>query len=199
MNEKDHGLHLVKQPGWRGRFIECQLRELAGEKLSLEDAEFTAAIIAAGGVMPGLLEEALLEHGLTAAAARLQPGAGEAAASEEDAVADDAALTWAVVRYGIAAASPKPVYQQIINAIEAGQEMVSFDIAGEAVSLLQIVSSDWTVKPCFQENYTFIIEREGDESLEVTPYGGIFLSLEETRQMLLHYSESDHTIRLYHG
>jgi len=199
MNEKPNKLHLVKQEDWMRHFIQCQLRELAQEELSNEDAEFSAAIIAMAATMPGVLDEALLEYGLSPASSIDHQTARAATPSLKNSSFVNNPLTEAVVKYGVAAASPEPIYRQVVTAIGKGRKFVEFEIADDKLELLQIGSSDATVKPCFQENYIFIVEREGAEPQTVTFYGGIYLSLEELKRMFLEYDDKARTIRLHHS
>jgi hypothetical protein len=199
MNEEHHFLRLVEPEDWVQRFIRCQLRELDGEELTPEDAAFVASIEAAATTMPGLLEDALLKYGLTPAASNARHAAPEPARPREDTAAAGASHREAVARYGVAAASPEPVYQQVVEAIEEGKDSVYLEMGGDSLEVLQITSPTGPVKPLFHEGYTFVVERAGAEPQTITPYGGVYLSLEELRGMFLEYNAKDKTIRLYHA
>lgn len=189
MSEKHNGLRLVAAEDWIERFVRCQLSELNGEVLQPDDVQFMNSIEAAATIMPGVLEEILIEHGLSSAATRVT--------NDADVTRD--AFEKAVARYGVAAASPESIYQQVDKAIEEGKDFVDFDIAGATLTLLQIMSPDGPLKPCFQEHYTFVVEREDTEPQTITSFGGVYLSLDELKTMFLDYDSENRKIRLYHS
>ena len=195
MSDKQNGLRLVAAEDWIERFVRCQLSELNGEVLQPDDLQFMNSIEAAALIMPGVLEEILIEHGLSSATTQPAFGLARTAAAE---VARDA-LETAVARYGVAAASPESIYQHVIKAIEERKDFVDFDVAGETLALLQIMSSNGPLKPCFQEHYTFVVEREETKPQTITPFGGVYLSLDELKTMFLDYNSENRTIRLYHS
>ena len=184
MSEKHNGLRLVAAEDWIERFVRCQLSELNGEDLQPDDLQFMHSIEAAATIMPGVLEEILIEHGLSSATTQR--------ASRD-------AFEKAVAQYGVAAASFESIYQQVNRAIEEGKDFVNFDVAGESLALLQIISPSGPLKPCFQEHYTFVVEREETEPQTITRFGGVYLSLDELKTMFLDYDSETRTIRLYHS
>ena len=196
MSEKYNGPRLVAAEDWIERFVRCQLSELNGEVLQPDDEQFLCSIEAAAVMMPGVLEEILIEHGLSSDTA--QSGSRVARGANDAGVARDA-FEKAVARYGVAAASPESIYQQVNKAIEEAKEFVNFEVAGDTLALLQIVSSNGPLKPCFQEHYTFVVKREGTEPQTITPFGGVYLSLDELKTMFLDYDSDNRTIRLYHS
>jgi hypothetical protein len=193
MSEKHNGLRLVAAEDWVERFIRCQLSDLNGEVLRPDDAQFMDLIETTAAMMPGVLEEILIEHGLTSAT----PQRPSIVSSADD--ADTAENVIERARYRVAAASRESIYQQVSEAIEKEKDFVDLDVAGDTLALLRIMSPDGPLKPCFQENYTFLVEREATEPQTITPFGGVYLSLEELKTMFLDYNSENRTIRLYHS
>lgn len=191
MNEKLYGLRLVQQEGWVERFIQCQLRGLEGAPLSAEEVAFVNACEALAQTLPGLLEESLLEYGLTPAAP-----VATTVRPPKDVVATSGPFEKAVAEYGVAADTLEPAYPEVVKAIEEEREFVCLEVEGHLLEVLQIVSRTGPLRPCFLKNYTYVVARETTEPQTVTPYGGIYLSLEELKSMVFELKGS--TIWLYH-
>lgn len=175
MNENKTKPRPTKQYGWVERFIQYRLRELDLEELTPEEADFVAAVELTSVSLPGVLEESILEFGLektqSASISRL------AAASTPD---------------------RETAYEQVVKAIDEGKHFVSLRLEGREIDVLSIVSADGPVAPFYQDDLTFIVEKESQNAQTVGPYGGIYLSLEELKTMFLQYDAKARIIRLYH-
>lgn len=176
MNGKKTWPGPTKQGGWVESFIQCRLRELDLEEITLEEADFVAAVELASVSLPGVLEESILEFGLEQTYPALISRLAAASTADRD-----------------------TAYEQVIKAIDEGKYFVSLEIEGRDIHVLSILSADGPVAPLYQDAYTFIVEKEGQDAQAVGPYGGIYLSLEELKTMLLSYDAEAEIIRLYHN
>jgi hypothetical protein len=175
MNGKKTWPGPTNQDGWVERFIQCRLREIDLEELPPEEADFVAAVEFASVSLPGVLEESILEFGL-----------------EQTSPASISRLAAA------STADRETAYEQVIKAIDEGKNFVSLESEGRYIDVLSILSADGPVAPLYQDAYNFIVEKEGQDAQAVGPYGGIYLSLEELKTMVLSCDAEARTIRLYH-
>lgn len=159
---------------WISRFVELQIKDLHGEQLTHQERAFLSAIEMAGQTLPGVVENGVLSHALD----RIE--------------AHDAAP------YRIAASSDESsIYGQVREAIEKGEKHLLVDIEGRSLKILEIHDSENLVEPCYQEGFSFVIERASFDRQVVSRYGGIFIALDDLKKMDIDYSASTKTIRLY--
>ncbi len=157
---------------WLRRFAEVQLKELRNEALGPSETSVLAQAAVIGRIAPGLLEESLLSVALE---------------SEEEGV------------YRAAAASskgPGAIYEAVQEAIREGKTFLEVPLADRSFPLFELDPSGGLVQPKYQNGYTFVIERRGQPPQTVGPYGGVFVAIEDLRQMVLVFEASRKTIRL---
>jgi hypothetical protein len=89
------------------------------------------------------------------------------------------------------------LYRKVLESL--GQSQMEFFLETEAGSLpiLRIHISEEMVEPCFNEGFTFVVERKSFEPQVVGRYGGIFISLDDLKRMELEYDAPARNIRLY--
>jgi hypothetical protein len=161
---------------WVSHFVELQLKELNGAKLTREEENFLDAVEIAAQLAPGALEETVLEYGLSAAGA------------EEEA--------FDVVRIAAYTAESQ-IYLAVNRSLQNAETKVFYEIGERQLELFQIDDSEGVVEPLYQDGYRFVIETKGSGKQLVSKYGGIFISIEDLKKMTLEYDAETRLIHLY--
>jgi len=176
---------------WMGRFVALQLKELQDEALSQEDELFLAKVEFAARVVPGVLEDALMQYGVGA----------DFEIDEATPIKEENEIWLAdSYRYRIAAStssSESALYQEVQRALEAHQSVLRRQFEAAHLDILQIHAAEGTVEPCYQEGYTFIVERKDLGRQTVGKFGGIVIAIKDLEKMTLEHKPDTRTIRLY--
>ncbi len=197
---------------WVERFVRLALKRLDGVGLSESERNFMAGCEKMADLMPGALEDMILDYGLA--------GGGENAEDGRQEVRDELADKFAGIEYGgfdkygladgyyegcdgglyeeyrVAASSAKDLAETFEEALVKGQKFVTVQIGSEEIDAFEI-QSDGIVKPLHLEGMTFRIERSDDDVQEVDPYGGVYLNLKDLKRFKLGIDMDNKLVRLY--
>lgn len=157
---------------WEARFVSCAVDLLAGRPLEAASQAFFDRICAAAELIPGELENALLEFALTS----------------DDAEAEE--------RLAAASVDAETLYDAVQQAVDEGKDRLSIVMGGADVMILKINPTERIVEPCYSDRFTFLVEQEGGATETVQRYGGIFLSFEQLRRLKVVYGDDGKTLRL---
>ncbi len=156
-------------------YISLTEKHLRGQPLSPDEKNFEASVEFAAQLVPGALEDQLLEY---------------AVYGDSDIVEQEDILA-------IAAASleqENTIYAAVQDAIQREQTALQIKLEdGSRIEILKILPEEEMVEPYFHEGKTIIIESRRIGKQIVTEFGGIFIPLEDLKIMSL--SIQGNTIR----
>ncbi|MEW6209236.1 MAG: hypothetical protein AB1631_12770 [Acidobacteriota bacterium] len=154
---------------WTDRFVELQIRDLRGERLTDQERAFLALVEMTGQTLGGALENEILKCGLEQARSAYRIAASTAETS---------------------------IHREVLKAIEEGKTEVTLEAERGPLSVLRIHAQENLVEPLFHEGFTFIIERTGFGEEPLGRYGGVFIAVDDLKKMEMTFDADSKTIRL---